>query len=50
MGFSLVGFKDNAGGRREFLGLLEKCVDWRKPSHAGLSFPELKPEEIEANF
>ena len=49
MGFSLVGFKDNAGGRREFLGLLEKCVDWRKPSHAGLSFPELKPEE-QANF
>ena len=40
MGFSVVGCKDNAGGRREFLGLLEKRVDWRKPSHAGLSFPE----------
>jgi hypothetical protein len=37
MGFSVAGCKDNAGGRREFLGLLEKRVDWRKPSHAGLS-------------
>jgi hypothetical protein len=40
MGFSVVGCKDNAGGRREFLGLLEKSVDWKKPSDAGLSFPE----------
>ena len=40
MGFSVVGCKDSAAGRREFLGLLEKRVDWSKPSHAGLSLPE----------
>jgi putative transposase len=40
VGFSVVGCRDNATGRREFLGLLEKRVDWRRPSRAGLSFPQ----------
>jgi putative transposase len=43
MGFSVIGCKDNVGGRREFLGLLEKRVDWRKPSHVGLTETPLWP-------
>ena len=27
-------------GRREFLGLLERRVDWRSPGLAGTTFPE----------
>ena len=32
--------RDTAGGRREFLSLLERRVDWRNPRRAGTTFPE----------
>ena len=46
MAFGVTGCPDSAAGRREFLELVEKRVDWRKPSRAGLTFPEEegKPE------
>lgn len=45
-GFEVCGCADTAAGRREFLGLLEKRVDWRKPVDVGTSFPagEGKPD------
>jgi len=39
-GFGVCGCKDTAGGRREWLGLLERRVDWRHPRQAGTTFPE----------
>jgi REP-associated tyrosine transposase len=39
-GFQVCGCDDTASGRREFLGLLEKRVDWRSPRLAGTIFPE----------
>ena len=34
-GFEVCGCDDTASGRREFLGLLERRVDWRNPRLAG---------------
>ena len=39
-GFEVCGCDDTASGRREFLGLLERRVDWRNPRLAGTTFPE----------
>ena len=39
-GFEVCGCGDTARGRREFLGLLERRVDWRNPRLAGTAFPE----------
>jgi len=35
MGFSVCGFEDDAKGRREFLDMLERRVDWSNPMAAG---------------
>ena len=45
-GFEVCGCADTASGRREFLSLLERRVDWRSPRLAGTSFAESdgKPE------
>jgi putative transposase len=45
-GFEVCGCVDTARGRREFLGLLERRVDWRNPRLAGTTFPagDGKPE------
>ena len=40
MGFDVCGCDDTASGRREFLRLLERRVDWRNPRRAGTTFPE----------
>lgn len=40
MGFSVSGFRDSAGGRREFLEALEALVDWRNPRKAGAVYSE----------
>ena len=40
MGFDVCGCDDTASGRREFLHLLERRVDWRNPRRAGTTFPE----------
>ena len=45
-GFEVCGCADTASGRREFLSLLERRVDWRRPRLAGTTFAESdgKPE------
>ena len=46
MGFSVCGLRDTAGGRREYLEMLERRVDWRNPTKAGAVYceGEGKPE------
>jgi putative transposase len=39
-GLEVCGCTDTARGRREFLDLLERRVDWRNPRLAGTTFPE----------
>jgi putative transposase len=39
-GFEVCGCADTASGRRQFLSLLERRVDWRNPRLAGTSFPD----------
>ena len=44
-GFEVCGCADTASGRREFLGLLERRVDWRSPRLAdGFAVSDGKPE------
>ena len=38
-GFEVCGCNDTAGGRGEWLGLLERRVDWRHPRQAGTTLP-----------
>ena len=40
MGLTVAGCKDRAAGRRRFLEILEKRVDWSAPSMAGKEFSE----------
>ena len=39
-GFSVVGTKDTTSGRREFLEILERRVDWKHPTKAGAVWSE----------
>lgn len=39
-GYEVVGVKDTARGRRQFLGALEKRIDRNNPARSGQSFPE----------
>ena len=39
-GFSVCGLRDSARGRREYLEMLERRVDWRDPSKAGAVYSE----------
>ena len=38
MGYDVCGCQDKASGRREFLNLLQRRVDWRDPRKAGTTF------------
>ena len=39
-GFSVTGTKDSSAGRREFLEILERRVDWKNPTKAGAVWSE----------
>jgi len=39
-GFSVCGLQDSARGRREYLEMLERRVDWRNPTKAGAVYSE----------
>jgi len=39
-GFSVCGCEDSAGGRREYLKVLERRVDWKHPTKAGAAYSE----------
>ena len=39
-GFEVCGCEDSAGGRREYLEVLERRVDWKHPTKAGAAYSE----------
>ena len=41
-GLGVCGCADTAGGRREFLAMLERRVDWNSPRKSGVNFPQGK--------
>jgi REP element-mobilizing transposase RayT len=40
MGFSVCGCEDSAAGRKEYLEVLERRVDWKHPTKAGAVYSE----------